>query len=85
MPNSSATTCDTTVPGLLPQNGQPTVARKPPNASMLSLTLSGVLVSGNGGLSYQNHHSVALYVLRSWQLASPIPMYRASARSRCCS
>src|SRR6266571_4253845 len=59
-PNSSATTCETTVPGLLPQNGQPIVARNPPNASMLSLTLSGVLVSGKGGLSYQNHHSVAL-------------------------
>ena len=64
-PNSSATTCETTVPGLLPQNGHPSVATNPPNASMLSFTLSGVVVSGNGGVSYQNHHSVALYALRS--------------------
>ncbi len=59
MPNSSATTWATTVSGLLPQNGQPSVATKLPKASTLSFTLSGVVVSGKGGFSYQNHHSVA--------------------------
>jgi len=50
------------------------VATKPPKASIDNLTLSGVVVSGNGGVSYQHHHSVALYALRSWQLARSMPM-----------
>ncbi len=46
----------------------------PPVASTLSVTLSGMLVTGAPGSSNQNQNSVAEKTLRSWAVISPIPM-----------
>ena len=51
MPNSSADTWLTTVSGLLPHSGQPSSHQDAAHGVDLSLTLSGVLVAGSGGLS----------------------------------
>ena len=46
----------------------------PPVGSTVSVTLSGVDVSGAPGSSNQNQNSVAVNTLRSWAEITPMPM-----------
>ena len=81
--NSSATTCDTTVSGLLPHIAcECSVTVICPVGSICRLALSGLDVGVNDGSSNQNQNSVELNTLRSCEATTPIPMCRPSARAR---
>ena len=62
------------VSGLLPQKGACSDTTTLPSASIFTLTPSGELVSANPGSLLSIQNSVALNTLRSWQVATPIPM-----------
>ena len=81
--NSSATTCETTVSGLLPQSDcECSVTTMLPVGSICRLALSGLEVGVNSGLSNQNQNSVELKTLRSFEATTPMPTCRPSARAR---
>ena len=80
--NSSATTCETTVSGLLPHSDcEWSVTTMWPVGSICRLALSGLAVGVNSGLSNQNQNSVELKTLRSWEATTPMPTCRPSARA----
>src|SRR5271155_693318 len=84
--NCSAKICVTTVSGLFPQKGALSCAKILPDESIRSEMPSGTLVSAKPGLDngLSDHHSVGLYTLRSWQVATPIPMHFPTARAAAC-
>ena len=74
------------VSGLLPQKGAFSVMNALPVGSMLMETLSGELESVKPGLSFGFHiqNSVELKTLRSWQVATPMPIWRPCFRASAC-
>ena len=84
MVSCSASTWAATVSGLLPQKGEWRVTKALPVGSILTETPSGALVHSTPGSRFHIQNSVALKTLRSWQVATPMPIWRPCDRASAC-